>query len=709
MEQLEPVSHRVRRVIATLAFRFTLVTVGIVAFLFLVIFVPLYSRLEDEVEQNFILDHTLKEQELESYFSYLIDIGLQVSTRTRARKMLILWNNESSRRKKASEELGRILEDAVQASPDFLHVIRLGKDGKPAARAGVPFPETGMFEEFTREIPAVPHIHLVYLSSEEPLLLVHSPVRDGQKRIGTDLLFFSPGPVRKILNEFQKGQPGYRAFIVSEKEGRPVPIFGSDRKDLKTIFPIPVSGDRGDTGPLDGSRYLYNMTDLSLKDHRLLTVASADQIFSTVRDLRNHLILVAILISAGGFFLSWRFFLPLGKRLVGETVRNIRMAEDLAAESERFRDSINFSPVPVVLTDEEGRILFLNRKFSDIFGYSKEEVPDLDSWWPLAYPDPDYRIEMREEWTKRIDRVVRYGEEFFPLEAEVRCRDGSFRTISFRFSFLKGLGMTVFYDITERKKMEAELHDLNQNLERRVEEEVTRREDQERLLIQQSRFAMMGEMISMIAHQWRQPLNTLGLILQDLPEAGREGELTEEYLDRMIDAAMKTVLQMSSTIDDFRNFFNPQRKKENFSLSESIQNSVSLIAPALRNNNIEISVDLREDVRVEGFANEFSQVMLNLLGNAKEAIQDGDPPKRRITILLEKKNPGKARILVCDTGEGIPEENLSRIFDPYFTTKEQAQGTGLGLYMARMIVEKNMGGKLTARNEKDGACFLIEL
>ena len=262
----------------------------------------------------------------------------------------------------------------------------------------------------------------------------------------------------------------------------------------------------------------------------------------------------------------------------------------------------------------------------------------------------------------------------------------------------------VFEDITERKQAEDALKALNATLDARVKQEVARNREKDHLLIQQSRLAAMGEMIGNIAHQWRQPINALALLLMNLKDAQQFGEMSDEYLASQIGRGDQLIRKMSTTIDDFRNFFRPNRDKQAFLLSVAVHDALSIIESAYEQHHIEIAVSIRNDASVLGFPNEYTQVLLNLLSNAKEAIEARKAARGRVEILVDCDGR-EARLTVSDNGGGIAPDVLPKIFDPYFTTRDG--GTGIGLYMSKMIIETNMKGGIEARNTTDGAEFFV--
>ena len=253
-----------------------------------------------------------------------------------------------------------------------------------------------------------------------------------------------------------------------------------------------------------------------------------------------------------------------------------------------------------------------------------------------------------------------------------------------------------------------ELNLLNQQLDQKVKEEVIKRVEQEQLLIQQSRFAAMGEMIGNIAHQWRQPLNALGLLMQNIEFAHENKILDDDYIKRAVDKSNKLTKSMSQTIDDFRNFFKPNKDKDVFSFLSAYESTMGMISSSLANNLIEIKEDIDKDVCVNGFTSEFSQVILNIINNAKDALVENTKENRAINISIYKDDKF-AYFKTVDNAGGIPQSILYKIFDPYFTTKEEGKGTGIGLYMSKTIIENNMNGTLSVQNTEDGACFIIKI
>ena len=270
-------------------------------------------------------------------------------------------------------------------------------------------------------------------------------------------------------------------------------------------------------------------------------------------------------------------------------------------------------------------------------------------------------------------------------------------------------------DITEHKHLEEalelkqqQLEEINQSLEQRITMAVAELRQKDQMLIQQGRLASMGEMINNIAHQWRQPLNNIGLIVQNLQLTFEAGELNAEDLDKEISRAMDIIMHMSRTIDDFRNFFRHDKEIRSFIVNHVVSRSIEFISATLASSNIKVILTAGKDVTANGYQNEYAQVLLNILANAREALVERAVTEPVILINVTSEN-GCSVTTIRDNAGGIAEEILPRIFDPYFTTKEPGKGTGIGLYMSKVIIEQNMHGRLTARNVDNGAEFRIEV
>ncbi|KAB0669678.1 PAS domain S-box protein [Oryzomonas sagensis] len=364
--------------------------------------------------------------------------------------------------------------------------------------------------------------------------------------------------------------------------------------------------------------------------------------------------------------------------------------------------------------DMTGRILQYNEVFRTMLGYEAEEL--RSKTYEELTPEKWHAMELRIIEEQVIPRG--YSDVY---EKEYRRKDGTVFPIELRTQLIRDdqgnpfAMWAIIHDITERKRVQdtlsqksRQLEELNQSLEKRVSETIIELRQRDQMLFQQSRLAAMGEMVNNIAHQWRQPLNNVGLIIQNLQISQKSGEISGEEFDREVADTMQLIHHMSATIDDFRNFFRQDKEKHTFSVAKAVELAVGLIDATLKNGYIATELQLDTDVTAVGYKNEYSQVLLNIINNAKDVLQERRVDNPRITIRAFRDNDLSV-VTVRDNGGGIDESICNKIFDPYFTTKEPDKGTGIGLYMSKVIIEKNMNGRLTVLNHRDGAEFRVEL
>ena len=275
--------------------------------------------------------------------------------------------------------------------------------------------------------------------------------------------------------------------------------------------------------------------------------------------------------------------------------------------------------------------------------------------------------------------------------------------ISIVFSFLLSKPLKNMYEVVVSQS--DKLHELATNLDRKVAIETMKNAKKDRLLQHQSKLAELGDMIGNIAHQWRHPLTRLSLTLQNLKAFKNKGKMSEKMLDDALENSIYQIEFMSNTIDNFKDFYKKDLKKSEFEIQESIDNVLKIIGSVLEHNNVQLEINNQDLLEIYGNKNEFSQVLMNLIINARDAFESNNIsyPVIKVDVTSFK---GKVRIDIEDNAGGIPNDIIDNIFDPYFTTKDE-KGTGIGLYLSKAIIEDKMNGSIDVFNGEKGAVFTI--
>jgi len=394
---------------------------------------------------------------------------------------------------------------------------------------------------------------------------------------------------------------------------------------------------------------------------------------------------------------------------------------------QQYQEAIENSNI-VSKTDVNGIITFVNDEFCKISGYTKGELLGKNHNI-VRHPDvPASKFKLLWQTIK--------AKKIYKSTVKNRAKDGStFYVNTTVIPILNEKGdieefIAIRYDVTqevfykeslEKKEKELEilnselekrveektkeLKELNETLEMRVKEEIKKNEEKQKVMFWQSRFASLGEMIANIAHQWRQPLTELNLILFSFKKAALNKENKE--LELLYKESKVLIQNMSNTIEDFSNFFKPDKEKQHFMLHESIEEALQILKRVLKRDMIQVKTSY-ENVTVLGITNEFTQVIVNLLKNSRDAFVENGVLIREIKIEVFKEK-GNALIIVEDNAGGIKEKERYKIFEPYFTTKHNSQGTGLGLFMSKMICEKGFNGSLDVSSKKGTTCFTIKI
>lgn len=383
-----------------------------------------------------------------------------------------------------------------------------------------------------------------------------------------------------------------------------------------------------------------------------------------------------------------------------------KQAEQQLLEREtQFRSLFDNLSDGVIMADpEQATFLAANPSMSRMLDYSQAEmatmgIADIHAAEDLPRERGRFAEAARHErWfipevpMKRRDGGIFYADihTFYTHYAGRRCLTGSFR------------------DVTVRRELTRKLTELNRDLAERVEVEVARSRRKDRMLAEQARRAQMGEMLSMIAHQWRQPLTAISAAATQLKVKAALRGVSADDVDGMATAIERQTQHMSATITQFMEFFRPQRTAESFDVGEAMEIVRELVGAQLHHRGIRLEEAIPPGIVLSGNPKEFQQVLLNLVINARDAYET-DPPQAPDIRVEARSTESGFEIFVEDRAGGISDEVMERVFDPYFTTKPQGKGSGLGLYLSKMIVEQSFGGTLSVARRDDGTRFVLSI
>jgi PAS domain S-box-containing protein len=355
-----------------------------------------------------------------------------------------------------------------------------------------------------------------------------------------------------------------------------------------------------------------------------------------------------------------------------------KLEKEVAIQKEalaNFKILINSTIEAVLVFDREEGIVECNEVGLRMFGYTKDEILGKDIF-EFVYKD-DIKLVQEMMKLKKTESYEIRGVDCDGNHAPVLVSGADMYYNS------RPVRVVTIFDLTELKQ-------------------------KDKLLQLQSRHAVMGEMIGMIAHQWRQPLAAISGSTSLLSLDLMMDSYNRETFEKEIKQISEHTQFLSTTIDDFRNFFKENKQKSHTTFEEIIQSSLSIIGPNLESKNIEIIKEYQLDSTVYTYANELKQVVLNLIKNAQDILLEKKIENPKIIISTYKEN-NQFILIISDNGGGICADIVDNIFDPYFTTKEKRDGTGLGLYMSKTIIEEHCGGTISVSNGVFGAEFKIML
>ncbi|MCK5110610.1 MAG: PAS domain S-box protein [Arcobacteraceae bacterium] len=370
---------------------------------------------------------------------------------------------------------------------------------------------------------------------------------------------------------------------------------------------------------------------------------------------------------------------------------NIEMEENKNKnlhEIKKLQQVLENSPVSIVITNVDGDIEYVNTCFTKTTGYSFEEVKGKNARVLKSdYYTSDEYIKLWDEithkhiWSGIFKNVKKNKEEYWESAIIAPVMNDNGDIVNY---------IGIKQEITEQMYLKEEL------------------KNQEKIMLAQSRHAAMGEMISMIAHQWRQPIAIIAMEANNIMADIDLDTVDIEDFEKRAKGIVDQTQHLSHTIDDFRDFFKPDKEKEKTNPKKVVEDTLSVIGKSLENSNIEIIKHIECDCEIFIHSRELLQALLNIIKNAKEALVDNDIKNKKIFITIQK-NKEDITIKVCDNAGGIKDEIIDKIFNPYFSTKDEKNGIGLGLYMSKIIIQKHLNGSLAVQNKDDGVCFSIKL
>jgi signal transduction histidine kinase len=368
----------------------------------------------------------------------------------------------------------------------------------------------------------------------------------------------------------------------------------------------------------------------------------------------------------------------------------------------------------------------INKNEKSEFGESYEPL-EIDKW-NEAYKNKKaiyfFHKNLKSLWITYLKPIVENGvvkamivvdfsmQEHNAIVDTLKGLDDIYK-LALLFSIVIFIIMILFSYIDFKREKEKDMalkhvENVNKNLEEKIAQAVEENRQKDQAMFQQSRLAQMGEMISMIAHQWRQPLSAISSTASAISLKAELNKLDNDKAIELSDKICNFSQHLSSTIDDFRNFFKSNKDKNSINYSQIVEAVLDIIEISLKNKNIELIKELKCDENFDSYKNELKQVILNLIKNAEDALVEKRVENPYIKISTFKK--GNDFVLeISDNAGGVPEDIVDKIFDPYFSTKTKRDGTGLGLYMSKIIIEEHCGGKIEVYNDKMGAVFRIVL
>ncbi len=564
---------------------------------------------------------------------------------------------------------------------------------------------------------------------------ISAPIHDHRgSLLGVFSVQIKPDPIfnnLKIHNSVRKGMSQYivgtdgiiRSEIAMAKEVLTRKIHTEQFALYKSQIDLPSHDEISFsyTGP-DGKKVygIHHQLDILGVKWALITEIDEEVILSSTQKLTEDLILImtmtTILIVLISWLVSRRITKPIeelssastaiasghdrtavkvhNKDEIGQLATSYNHMLDVIAQNESAlkeqKHALDVHNI-VAITDLNGTITYVNKKFIDISGYTREELIGQNHRL-LSSKNHDTAF-----WKKMFD-VITKGE---PWQGEIcdKTKDGR----------LIWMDTTILPFLDDNGKPRSYIA---------MRTDITDRIEKDKKLMQQSRLAQMGELISMIAHQWRQPLAAISAVTSEFKIARsldkfefaseEEAEKFNTFFDKKLDSIDRYIHTLSTTIDDFRNFYKPNKVSEISTIHKPIEQALKIIETTMLNKKTQIYKEYNSSLQLKIYSSEMMQVILNILKNAQDNFSEKETIDATLSIMTRDEDDTIV-LEICDNGGGIPEEIIDKIFDPYFSTKEEKNGTGLGLYMSKIIVEDHHHGTLDVYNNDKGVCFTVRL
>lgn len=412
--------------------------------------------------------------------------------------------------------------------------------------------------------------------------------------------------------------------------------------------------------------------------------------------------------------------------IMRDVTERLQAEQALKDSAERFQRLFELAPVPLALLEPRGRVLAVNRQWTQLLGYTLAEVPDIPTWVELAYPDQTYRAMALSLWEQALSAVMDQGREMQPTEVQVRCKDGQMRNVLVGGAMVGKELMTSFVDVTLQRRAKVELEALNASLESRVQERtqalqsaIDHLQRTQEELVRSEKLAGLGALVAGVAHELNTPIGNAVMVsstLRDLQQQfddsvtqglkrstlqqfqGHWREATE-VIERNLRRAAELIASFKQVAVDQSSY---QRRP--FELGEVLHELHLTLSPTLRRSQVELLDEAPPGLRMDSYPGPLTQVLMNLVNNAVVHAFEGRPHPHQVRIRAEALPSQRVRLTVTDNGCGVDPAHLSRLFDPFFTTKLGRGGSGLGLHIVYTLVTGLLGGSVQVSSQPGQGC-----